>query len=175
MNPRMTMSLRVLTALAVAGALLAAGGWASAAGRPADTPPASAANAPAASAIWCCPDGAGQGLTVTGQSSVSGRGTTARDQAIAKAVTDATDQATAAASAAGVTLGQIVDMQVSTSPFPIPVYAGAGSSGGGVAPASGAGRATTCIGVACPNNAECACPQVPAQQSASVTITWAIG
>ena len=175
MNARVRTSLRLLAALAVAVTLLAAGGWASAAGRPAQVPLARSVDSSAVPATWCCPDGAGQGITVTGQASVHGRGATARDDAIASAVADATDQAKAAASAAGVTLGKIVDMQVSTSPFAVPVYAGGSSSGAGVAPPSDPVGSTTCIGIACPNNAECACPAMPVQQSASVTITWAIG
>jgi len=186
------MSLRLLAALAVAGAVLAAGGWASASGR-AVNPAITVSTGPTvsspagSSAVWCCPDGNGQGLTVTGQGTVRGRGTAARDAAIAKAVADATDQAKAAAAAAEITLGKILDVQVSTWPdgYPIAIE-GAGSSGGGVAPASGAigeaptsGPATTpcSFGSDCPAAGTCMCavPKQPAQESASVTITWAIG
>ena len=184
MNTHLKISLRLLAAVAVAAAVLAAGGWASASGRAMDTAVAistsPAASSPTtSSAVWCCPDGNGQGLTVTGQAAVRGRGTAARDAAIAKAVADATDQAKAAASAAGVTLGKIVDMQVSTWPdgYAIPIE-GAGSSGGGVAPASGATAKPPCaFGSDCPVAGTCMCavPKQPVQQSASVTITWAIG
>ena len=37
---------------------------------------------------WCCPNGGLTGLTVTGQASVHGQGTSARDAAIAQAVAD---------------------------------------------------------------------------------------
>jgi hypothetical protein len=69
---------------------------------------------------YCCPgysQGGAQGLTTYGQASVKGQDTAARDSAIAKAIADATEQAKAAAAAAGLTLGKIIDMQVSAPNF----------------------------------------------------------
>jgi hypothetical protein len=53
----------------------------------------------------CCPNGSIQGITATGQSEVHGSGPAARDAALARGVSDATDQAQAVADAAGITLG----------------------------------------------------------------------
>ena len=186
MNAHVKTSLRLLAALAVAGAVIAAGGWASASGRASSPPLAAPANTASSTTSWCCADGSGPGLTVTGQATVHGKGTAARDEAIAKAVADATDQAKAAASAAGVTLGQIVGMQVSAWPYPVPIYAGAAGGSEG-APASSppgvpgtTGTAACAFGTNCPASAPstpCVCTpsRVVPQLSASVTITWAIG
>jgi hypothetical protein len=145
---------------------------------------------------WCCSGTSPSGLTVTGQASVRGQGKEARDSAITQAVADATDQAEAAAQAAGITLGKIVDLQVSSSGYPYPMTA-TGSAGA----AEGAGGSGTIVcrpggcsesggGVACPGTAACAptaiacgdsapCPTTiapaPVETFASVTITWAIG
>jgi len=198
-NVRPKAGLRLVAVLASAGVVLAAGGWAGAAPRPLPgVPPgrpsavADAIGAPAIRSAsvdpqtWCCANGTMPGLTVSGQATVRGRGTSARDAAIAQAVADATDQAHAAATAAGITLGRIVSMDVSTSPSVYPVFEGAaGSSGEGVEGSSGAGRATGVqttpfcpAGVACPASTPCSCPPLRVaapQQYASVTIAWAIG
>jgi uncharacterized protein YggE len=109
-------------------------------------------------APWCCgTSGYVPGLTAVGQATVDGQGPAARNAAIAKAVKDATDQANAAADAAGITLGPIVDLQISAIPFAYPMMGGAagsspGSSGTGAEPAP-----------------------VPYQSYVSVTITWSLG
>lgn len=116
-----------------------------------------------AAPAWCCgTDGSVPGLTTVGQATLNGQGAAARDTAIAAAVQDATAQATAAADAAGIPLGAIIDMQVSTMPYYYPMMgasAGSGTSpgspgGGGTEPAPG--------------------PDVYVG-SASVTITWSLG
>ena len=109
-----------------------------------------------AAPAWCC-GGYGDvpGLTAVGQATVDGQGSEARDAAIAKAVKDATDQANAAADAAGITLGPIVDLQISAIPFVYPmVGAAAGSSPG----ATGTGA-----------------EPMPYQSTVSVTVTWSLG
>src|SRR6266511_3940112 len=75
---------------------------------------------------WCCRDGPVPGVTVTGQAALRGIGAKIRDQAIAEAVADARDQAEAAAEAAGVGLGQVIAMQISSSGYPYPLEAGVG-------------------------------------------------
>lgn len=133
----------VVTGAAVAGTAVAAPGVVS-----------SGIAAPA----WCCGTyGQVPGLTAVGQATVDGQDPAARDAAIAKAVKDATDQANAAADAAGITLGPIVDLQVSAIPFAYPMMgAAAGSSPG--SPGTGAEPAP-----------------VPYQSTVSVTITWSLG
>lgn len=131
------------------------------------------------SPVWCCSAGSPPGLTVTGQATVHGTGAAARAAAVAKAVTDATDQAKAAAGAAGISLGRIVNMQVSAAYYPYPPPMGAASGGpspvpGGPGTAGGgpaaSGRSTA---IACP--ADSPCPGYPyASTSATVTATWAI-
>ena len=130
--------------------------------------------------VWCCSAGSPLGLTVTGQATVHGTGAAARAAAIAKAVTDATAQAKAAAGAAGISLGRIINMQVSAAYYPYPPPMGAASGGpspvpGGPGTAGGgpaaSGRSTPAI--ACP--ADSPCPGYPyASMSATVTATWAI-
>ncbi|HET7929761.1 MAG TPA: SIMPL domain-containing protein, partial [Actinomycetota bacterium] len=66
-----------------------------------------------ASPAWCCTNGSVPGLTVMGQATINDQGSAARDAAIAEAVADATDQARAAADAAGIQLGAVLDLQVS--------------------------------------------------------------
>jgi hypothetical protein len=128
---------------------------------------------------WCCPGSTPSGLTVTGQASVHGQSTQSRDAAIAEAVTDATDQATTAAKAAGLSLGKIVDLQVSASgyAYPYPLEAGGtGSTGAPMCRPSGCSQSGS--GVACPASTPCApSTVVPIQVEsfATVTITWAIG
>lgn len=120
---------------------------------------------------WCCTTGSVPGLTVMGQATIKDRGEAARDVAIAEAVADAMDQANAAADAAGIQLGAVLDLEISAMPIVYPMEeiappdAGiaAGSAGGSTGGASG----PVTIG-----------PGAPADQylgSATVTITWAIG
>jgi len=122
---------------------------------------------------WCCPNGGLTGLTVTGQASVHGQGTSARDTAIAQAIADATDQAKAAAGAAGLSLGRILSLQVSAPPYVYPT--GMEASDSGVSPpAEGSSGGS---GVACPVSSPCPPIGMPArvESFASVTITWSIG
>jgi uncharacterized protein YggE len=166
--------VRLLAVMGAAVAIFAFGGWMSA---NAGTPTTSGA---ASSVSWCCLDGSSPGITVTGDATVHGRGTTARDDAIARAVADATDQANAAAHAAGITLGNIVDMQVSASPYPyavpdMPVGISGGSPGSGAESGSSSG-ASSASAIGCSPTALCApvAVAVPFQSYASVTITWSI-
>jgi hypothetical protein len=163
--------VRILAVLAAAVAIFAFGGWMSAnAGAPTTSGAAS-------SVSWCCVNGSSPGITVTGQATVHGRGTSARDDAIARAVADATDQANAAAHAAGITLGSIVDMQVSAPPYPYAVpAAGAIAEPGSSGSASGTSSASAASGTMCPVAAPCAPVAIalPYQVDASVTITWSI-
>jgi hypothetical protein len=145
---------------------------------------------------WCCSGTSPSGVTVTGQASVKGQGKDARDSAITQAVADATDQAETAANAAGITLGKIVDIQVSSSGYPYPMTAAGSAGAEGSAGASGTfvcrpgGCSESGGGVACPGTAACVptaiacgdsapCPTTiapaPVETFASVTITWAIG
>ena len=90
-----------------------------------------------AAPAWCCgSSGSVPGLTTYGQANMDGQGQTARDAAIAAAVKDATAQATVAADAAGITLGPIIDMQVSAMPsyYPMPM---AGTTSGTATGTSG--------------------------------------
>jgi hypothetical protein len=118
-----------------------------------------------AAPAWCCgPTGYVPGLTTYGQASVDAEGPVARDAAIAAAVKDATAQANAAADAAGITLGSIIDMQVSAMPYAYPMMMGAASETSGTSPGSpgsdGGGMEPA--------------PD-PYLGSVSVTITWALG
>src|SRR5439155_24752485 len=99
--------------------------------RPAAEASGTAIGCPALPAVWCCPNGSMPGVTVTGQATMRGAGPAIRDQAIRRAVADAKEQADAAAQAAGVKLGQVLDMQISSSGFPYPFEAGAGASPAG--------------------------------------------
>ena len=133
--------------------------------------PASMTSSIASPTAWCCTTGSVPGLTVMGQATIKDQGTAARDAAIAEAVADATDQAEAAADAAGIQLGGVLDLEVSAMPIVYPMEAiappdagiAAGSAGGatGAAPDPG----TTAPGVA----------RDQYLGSATVTITWAIG
>jgi len=115
---------------------------------------------------WCCPDGSVLGVTVTGQAALRGTGAKIRDQAIAAAVADARDQAEAAAEAAGVGLGHVIAMHISSSGYPYPLEAGVGKP-------SICGQPGTSV-PAGPTAARCPRP-VPVQTFVSVTVTWAIG
>ncbi len=138
------------------------------------SPVAGTAQAVASSSIaptaWCCPTGSVPGLTVMGQAEIKDQGQTARDRAIAEAVADATDQAKAAADAAGLQLGAVIDLEVSAMPVIYPMEgiasAGTGIAAGSAVGSTGAGSAPGSTG-----------PGVPPDQylgSVTVTITWAI-
>jgi hypothetical protein len=192
MDLRRRTSLRSVVALVAAVSVLAiawggASALASGTGRPngADTastagittgialPPRGVPTDGALPIAWCCPNGGLTGLTVTGQASVHGQGTSARDAAIAQAVADATDQAKAAAAAAGLSLGRIVDLQVSAPPYAYPM--GMEASGSGFSPPGGGASGGS--GVACPESSPCPPIATPVrvESFASVTITWSIG
>jgi hypothetical protein len=127
------------------------------------------------------PDGSPQGVTATGQASVRGQGTAVRDQAIRQAVADARDQAETAAQAAGVTLGQVIDMQVSAPGYPYPLAGEAtqGSAAPTPVPAPSAVPGST----TCSPPPTCIVPPskpvpgpipIPTGTFVSVTVTWAI-
>lgn len=120
-----------------------------------------------AAPAWCCGStGSIPGLTTYGQANMDGQGQTARDAAIAAAVKDATAQATAAAEAAGITLGPIIDMQVSAMPnyYPMPM---AGTTSGTGTATSGSSPGSSGTGGMGP---------APVQYfgSVSVTMTWSL-
>lgn len=124
------------------------------------TPPDVAVKSGIAAPAWCCgTTGSVPGLTTYGQATVDAEGTAARDAAIAAAVQDATSQANAAADAAGITLGAIIDMQVSAAPYYYPML-GTVSGSSGSSGSSGGGM-------------EFAPDQYLG--SVSVTITWSLG
>jgi hypothetical protein len=116
---------------------------------------------------WCCTTGSVPGITVTGQATIKDESTAARDAAIAEAVADATDQAQAAAGAAGAQLGEVLDIQVSAMPFVYPMMEAAPQPG--VAVGSGTSSGGADPGATGPD------APVQYQGSATVTITWAIG
>ena len=112
---------------------------------------------------WCCgTSGVVPGLTTFGQATVDGQDPAARDGAIAAAVQDAMAQANAAADAAGIPLGAIIDMQVSATPYYYPMVGAA--SGSGSSPGSPGGGGGT--------------EPAPAPDtylgSVSVTVTWSL-
>jgi Protein of unknown function (DUF541) len=165
MRPSRRIPFRVTAALAGVVAVIALGGYA-VANAQTTTGSDVATSAPG----WCCIDGTAHGITVTGTADVHGRGDAARDDAIARAVADANDQAKAAADAAGITLGAVVDMQVSAPQYPYAVPMAESSSGGAAGDSSGA------PGVACPQSA-CSggvMQPMPFVLNVTVTITWAI-
>jgi Protein of unknown function (DUF541) len=132
--------------------------------------------------LGCCTAASPLGVTATGQAPVRAAGSAARASAIARAVADAADQAKAAASAAGISLGRIIEMQVSASYYPHPLPSGAAAGRGacitgapgatgapGVSASAGAGTSA----VSCPGLSRC--PGYPCLSTyASVTVTWAI-
>jgi Protein of unknown function (DUF541) len=133
---------------------------------------------PAPGPVWCCSAATPLGLTATGQASVPGASAAARASAIAKATADAAGQARAAAQAAGVSLGQIINVDVSVPGYAYPLPMGAAARAGALCStpcASGVTGAATSSGptAACPAGAMCAYPS--ASTYATVTITWAIG
>ena len=175
MNAHRRSTHRLLVILSVIGAVIVIGtAAASGQGAPTSGPPmgdgasgstgvgvSSTGVAVSGTAIaapaWCCgATGAVPGLTVVGQATMDGQDTAARDATIVNAVLDATDQAQAAADAAGIQLGPIVDMQVSSMPMVYPMMGGAT----GTSPGSAGGD-----------------PMEPAPYlgSVSVTITWSLG
>jgi hypothetical protein len=130
------------------------------------SPPDVAVGSGIAAPAWCCgTSGNVPGLTVTGQATVDGQDPSARDAAIAAAVKDATAQATAAADAAGITLGAIIDMQVSAMPYFYPMM----GTTSGMSGASGSSPGSPGGGGMEPS------PTDPYFGSVSVTITWALG
>ena len=118
---------------------------------------------------WCCPTGAVPGLTVMGQATLEGQGRAARNAAIAEAVADATDQAQAAADAAGIPLGAVLDMQVSAMAVVYPME-------GTVSPPSGIAVGSTGSSGAGSEPSATGAGATPDRYfgSATVTITWAI-
>ena len=182
MNTR-SVSVRQAVAIAASAAVLMVATWvgsaSAAVSRAASSPTDSAISSPPAVSI-CCPGytSSGSGLTTSGQASVRGQGTAVRDTAIAKAVADATDQAEVAAKAAGITLGAIIDMQVS-APYFAPYPMEASAVGSGVVGKTGVGMAVPVgdPGYVSGGSAPGAPPfptQVPVETFASVTITWSI-
>ncbi|HET7928754.1 MAG TPA: SIMPL domain-containing protein [Actinomycetota bacterium] len=111
------------------------------------------------------------GLTVMGQATIKDRGEAARDAAIAEAVGDARDQAQAAADAAGIQLGEVLDLEISAMPIVYPAEEIAPPDAG--IAAGSAGGATQ--GVSGPVTIDTAVPADRYLGSATVTITWAIG
>ncbi|MGH2577501.1 MAG: SIMPL domain-containing protein [Actinomycetota bacterium] len=106
-----------------------------------------------------------------GQATIKDQGAAARDAAIAEAVADAADQAKAAADAAGIQLGAVLDLEVSAMPIVYPMegiaYPDAEIATGSADATTGAASGPGTTG-----------PGVPPDQylgSATVTITWAIG
>ena len=119
---------------------------------------------------WCCTSGSVPGLTVMGQATIKDQGSAARDAAIAQAVADATDQAQAAADAAGIHLGAVLDLQVSAMAVVYPME-------GTIAPDSGIAVGSTGSPGAGSEPGASGAGSTPDQYlgSATVTITWAIG
>jgi len=117
-----------------------------------------------AAPAWCCgTSGAVPGLTTVGQATIDdGQDPAARDAAITAAVKDATVQATAAADAAGIQLGSIIDMQVSVMPYYAYPMMGAASGSSPGSPGGGGGMEPA------------PAPDV-FQGSVNVTVTWALG
>ena len=123
-----------------------------------------------ASPAWCCTNGSVPGLTVMGQATIKDQGSAARDAAIAEAVADATDQAQAAADAAGIHLGAVLDLQVSAMAVVYPMEGTVSSNSGiavGSTGSSGAGSEPGASGAGATPDRYLG--------SATVTITWAIG
>ena len=123
-----------------------------------------------ASPAWCCTSGSVPGLTVMGQATIKDQGGAARDAAIAEAVADATDQAQAAADAAGIHLGAVLDLQVSAMAVVYPME-------GTVSPDSGIAVGSTGSSGAGSEPGATSAGATPDRYlgSATVTITWAIG
>jgi uncharacterized protein YggE len=107
---------------------------------------------------------------VMGQATIKDQGSAARDAAITEAVADATGQAQAAADAAGIHLGAVLDMQVSAMAVVYPME-------GTVQPDSGIPVESTGSSVAGSEPGATGAGATPDRYlgSATVTITWAIG
>lgn len=117
---------------------------------------------------WCCSGGTPVGLTASGQATVRGSSAADRASAIARAVADAESQANAAARGARISLGRIINIEVSAPYYPYPLPLGAaGAASPSAAP--GAGGPIS----ACPTGSRCPYPGVSTY--ASVSVTWAIG
>jgi Protein of unknown function (DUF541) len=115
-----------------------------------------------AAPAWCCgASGSVPGLTTVGQATIDGQDPAARDAALAAAVKDATAQANAAADAAGIQLGSIIDMQVSVMPYYAYPMMGAASGSSPGSPGGGGGTEPA------------PAPDV-FQGSVSVTVTWGL-
>jgi hypothetical protein len=178
MNP-FTKAPRRIVVTVIASAIVLVGVAAAALGQTGSSPEQSgpSGRAPSGGAVagtaiaptWCCTTGAVPGLTVTGQAEIKEQGTAARDAAIAEAVGDATDQAKAAAEAAGTQLGEILDIQVSAMPVAYPMM-GVGAEPGTAVGSTGSSTAASEPGVTAPD-----APAVRYLGSATVTITWTIG
>jgi hypothetical protein len=123
---------------------------------------------------WCCSAGNPLGLTATGQATVRGASWAARTLAIARAVADARSQAKAAATAAGISLGRIINMQVSVPSYPYPIPMGAASAPNAASAATGVSGAADSSppSTACPAGSPCLYPGISVY--ATVTVTWAI-
>jgi Protein of unknown function (DUF541) len=132
--------------------------------------PTTAEGSSIASPAWCCTSGSVPGLTVMGQATIKDQGSAARDAAIAQAVADATDQAQAAADAAGIHLGAVLDLQVSAMAVVYPME-------GNVAPDSGIAVGSTGSWGTGSEPGPSGTGATPDRYlgSATVTITWAIG
>ncbi len=138
--------------------------------------PGSSSVAP--SPVWCCSAGSPLGLTAIGQAWAPGAGTAARASAITRATTDAVRQARAAAQGAGISLGRIINVDVSVPGYPYPLPMGAAASAGipsrtPAAPGANGAAQTSGPITTCPADSPCAYPG--ASTYATVTITWAIG
>ena len=132
--------------------------------------PTTAEGSSIAMPAWCCTSGSVPGLTVMGQATIKNQGSAARDAAIAQAVADATDQAQAAADAAGIHLGPVLDLQVSAMAVVYPMEGTVAPDSGiavGSTGSSGAGSEPGASGVGASPDRYLG--------SATVTITWAIG
>ena len=125
------------------------------------------------------PDGSLAGVTATGQAQLEGQGDEVRDAAIAQAVADAREQADAAALAAGITLGKVIDLDISAPPFyPVPLPAGAegGKAGGGAPGSTGStGAAPVAPIPTCYPDVPCDdTPEFQPMTFVTVTITWEV-
>ncbi len=170
MNASRRFSGRLFVSLMIAGVLLTIGAAAAAGQTASGSAPtigrAVSTSMGIAAPAWCCETTGGvPGLTAMGQATMNGQGATSRDAAIAKAVQDATEQARAAADAADIQLGAIIDLQISSMPIAYPMMGGVGgTSGAGTATGSAPGS---------PNGDPM--QPVPYLGSVSVTITWSLG
>jgi uncharacterized protein YggE len=109
---------------------------------------------------------------------VAGASAAARASAIARAAADAESQAKAAAKGAGISLGRIINVDVSGPSYLYPLPLGAAANAG---LPGGTSAAPGSSGAASPGRPIPACragspwPYPGASTYATVTITWAIG